>query len=63
MHLLGAAANTAILVGLWVNASVLAVWALLAGLRASLRRVELMLYVIISLTFGGALVLLKVLLH
>jgi len=59
----GADADTAVRVGLWVNAVVLAGWAVFAGRRAKLHLAELVLYVAVSFAFGVALVLLKVLLH
>lgn len=61
--LLGSTRGTAVLAGLWASVVVLALWALLAGRRARLRRGELLLYVAISALFGLALVALKVVVH
>jgi hypothetical protein len=49
--------------GLWANAAELIGWALFAGRRAELGRVELVLYVAVSAAIGVARILLKILLH
>lgn len=59
----GAAANTAVLAGLWTAVAVLGSWALVAGRRARIRGLELACYVAVSAAFGGVMILLKVSLH
>lgn len=59
----GASSNEAILAGLIAVMVLLAGWAVLAGYRSGLKRVEMLLYVAASLGIGLALVAIKTLLH
>lgn len=62
-HLLGLGERAAVQVGLWSVVLLLAGWALLAGRRNRLRRLELAVHVLVSTLFGCTVVLLEVLLH
>lgn len=59
----GAGSNDAVLAGLWATMALLAGWALLAGIRCHLGRIEMLLYVAASLGLGGLLIIIKALLH
>ena len=60
---LGAGERTAVQTGLYAIVLLLAGWALLAGRRSGMRRLELGLHVLVSTLFGCAVVVLEVLLH
>lgn len=60
---LGVSAETSVNAGLWASVALLAGWALLAGFRSRLGRVEMLLYVAVSLLLGLALIAIKTLLH
>lgn len=60
---LGAAGGSAVLAGLFSVVVLLVAWALLAGYRSGLRKIEMLLYVLASLGIGLALVAIKTLLH
>lgn len=59
----GVSAATSVNAGLWATMALLAGWALLAGYRSRLGRVEMLLYVAVSLLLGLALIAIKSLLH